>query len=70
MQWFKSNTTLKLVSLLLAIIVWFFVKALTTETRVPQHAPTSLFRLLGLVGETRPVAHEPGRTNAVPSTIR
>jgi hypothetical protein len=65
MQWFKSNTSLKLVSLLLAIIVWLFVKALITETRVPQRPPPSLFRLLGLVSETPP---QPARTNAVPKS--
>jgi hypothetical protein len=67
MQWFKSNSTLKLLSLLLAIIVWFFVKALITETRVPPQTPTSLFRLLGLVSET---PHQPERTNAVPRSTR
>jgi hypothetical protein len=66
MEWFKSNTTLKLVSLLLAIIVWIFVKALITETSVPQRAPTSILRLLGLVSETHPAASGPKRTNAVP----
>jgi len=66
MQWFKSNMTLKLVSLLLAIIVWIFVKTLITETSVPQRTPTSIFRLLGLVDETRPVVRQPARTNAVP----
>lgn len=63
MQWFKSNTRLKLVSLLLAIIVWFFVKALITETPAPQNEPTGLLRMLGLVGGTPP---QPVRTNAVP----
>jgi hypothetical protein len=60
MQWFKSNTTLKLISLLLAIIVWFFVKALITETPAPKDEPSGLLRMLGLVGGSRP------STNAVP----
>jgi hypothetical protein len=64
MQWFKSNTTLKLVSLLLAIIVWFFVKALITETPPPQSTSSGLLRLLGLVGESH------SATNVVPSTNR
>lgn len=67
MQWFKSNSTLKLVSLLLAIIVWLFVKALITETRAPQQPPPSLFRLLGLVGESPP---QPANTNAVPRNTK
>ncbi len=86
MQWFTSNTTLKLVSLLLAIIVWFFVKTVTTETRTPSHTSPSILHLLGLVSNTPmmerdlavrlvltgqlPAGYEIERTNVVPRTVR
>ena len=86
MQWFTSNTTLKLVSLLLAIIMWFFVKAVTTENRGPAQSSSSILHLLGLVSKTAmmernldvrlvltgqlPAGYEIERTNVVPRIVR
>jgi len=86
MNWFKSNASLKIVSLLLAIVVWFFVKAVTTETHALPRTPSSVLHLLGLLNEAQPVERDvpveliltgklpPGfeieRTNAVPSHVR
>ena len=77
---------MKLVSLLLAIIVWFFVKTVTTETRTPSHTSPSILHLLGLVSNTPmmerdlavrlvltgqlPAGYEIERTNVVPRTVR
>ncbi|MBM3859811.1 MAG: YbbR-like domain-containing protein [Verrucomicrobia bacterium] len=86
MQWFRDNTTLKLLSLLLGIIVWLFVKALTIEPRPPSQTHTGLFHQLGLVGVAQLTERElpvhlaftgklPSgfiieRTNVVPRTVR
>ncbi len=44
MTWLRSNTTLKITSLILAIMTWFFVKAITSESRTIERVPLE-FRL-------------------------
>lgn len=70
-QWFKTNLTLKLVSLLLAVVLWAFIKALIAEPPPRSGQPSgSVFQSLGLVKQPTPVAPKPARTNVVsrPST--
>jgi len=86
MQWLTSNTTLKLISVLLAIVVWLFIKALTVEPAGAPQPPGGLLHHLGLLGEKQIVEREvpvrlvfsgklpsgftAERTNVVPRTVR
>jgi|GEM_PF-2758296 YbbR domain-containing protein len=86
MKWFRSNIALKIVSLVLAIVVWFFVKAMTTETHALPHSAAGVFHVLGLLHDAQSVERDapvhlvltgqlpPGfemeRTNAVPNVVR
>ena len=47
-QWWKTNTGLKVVALLLAIAAWFFVKNLTSERRVVEDVPLEIKTKPGL----------------------
>lgn len=47
MNW-KSNTSLKIVALLLAITTWFFVKNITSERRVIEGVPVEVKTHAGL----------------------
>jgi YbbR domain-containing protein len=38
-QWFTTNSGLKIVALALAIVTWFFVKSVTSETRSIENVP-------------------------------
>jgi YbbR domain-containing protein len=49
MQWWKTNSGLKVVALLLAIATWFFVKAITSERRVVEDIPLDIKVKPGLV---------------------
>lgn len=44
MAWFRSNTALKIAALVLAVMIWFFVKAITSESRTIERVPLE-FRL-------------------------
>jgi YbbR domain-containing protein len=38
-QWFVTNTVLKIFALALAVIAWFFVRGITSETRTVENVP-------------------------------
>jgi YbbR domain-containing protein len=41
-QWITSNTGLKVIALALAIFVWFFVKAVTSDSRTVEGVPVEV----------------------------
>ncbi|MCX7885646.1 MAG: hypothetical protein N3B01_00105 [Verrucomicrobiae bacterium] len=70
-KWFKTNLRLKLASLLLAIVVWFFIKALITEptSRVAQ-PQASVFRYLGFGKPPGPAPAKVEPSNTIHRAVR
>jgi hypothetical protein len=54
MLWLKTNTGLKLVSLVLAAFIWFFVKAITSAQRTVEGVPLEIRVRPGLVAHSNP----------------
>ena len=51
-SWLRSNWVLKVTSLLLAMVTWFFVKAVTSDSRLVEGVPLEVRVKPGLVADT------------------
>ncbi len=47
-QWLSSNNGLKVVALIAAIFIWFFVRALTSGTRTVENVPLEIKAPVGM----------------------